>query len=91
VAEIKRTGRYKTAHLPEAQFEPGSRSRVLKNLLGIRRKREMDEVEAREQLRALHELIGIYDEAHVFTAADVQKIHRTWLSPVYSWAGEYRS
>ncbi len=50
----------------------------------------MDEVEAREQLRALRELIGIYDEAHIFTAADVRKIHRTWLDPIYSWAGEYR-
>ena len=50
----------------------------------------MDEVEAREQLRALRELIGIYEEAHVFTAADVRKIHRLWLGSIYSWAGEYR-
>ena len=50
----------------------------------------MDEVEAREQLRVLRELIAIYDEAHVFTATDVCKIHRTWLGPIYSWAGEYR-
>lgn len=41
-------------------------------------------------MRALRELIGIYDEAHVFTAADICKIHRTWLGPVYSWAGEHR-
>jgi cell filamentation protein len=90
VTEIKKTGRYRTTHLPEAQFEPGSRGKVLKNLLGIKRKREMDDLEAREQLRALRELIGIYDEARVFTAADVCKIHRTWLGPIYSWAGEYR-
>jgi cell filamentation protein len=90
VAEIKKSGRYVAKHLPEAQFEPGSGGKVLRNLLGIRRKREMDEVEAREQLRALQELIAIYDEAHVFTASDIQKIHRTWLGPIYSWAGEYR-
>jgi cell filamentation protein len=90
MAEIKKTGRYKTTHLAEAQFEPGSRGKVLKNLLGIKRKNEMDEVEAREQLRALRDLIAIYDEAHVFTATDLCKIHRTWLGPIYSWAGEYR-
>ena len=90
MAEIKKGGRYVATHLTEAQFEPGSRGKVLKNLLGIRRKREMDEVEAREQLRALRELIAIYDDAHVFTAADVHKIHRTWLAPIYPWAGEYR-
>jgi cell filamentation protein, protein adenylyltransferase len=90
VVEIKKSGRYVATHLPEAQFEPGSRGKVLKNLLGIKRKREMDDFEAREQLRALRELIAIYDEAHVFTAADVCNIHRTWLAPIYSWAGEYR-
>ena len=90
MAKIKKTGRYDVSHLPEAQLEPGSRGKVLRNLLGIKRKKEMDEVEARGQLRALRELITIYDQAHVFTAADVCKIHRTWLGPIYSWAGEYR-
>jgi cell filamentation protein len=50
----------------------------------------MDQVEAREQLRALRELIALYDEAHVFTAIDVCNIHRTWLRPIYTWAGEFR-
>ncbi|MDP2601356.1 MAG: Fic family protein [Deltaproteobacteria bacterium] len=90
MAEIKNTGRYQTTHLPEAQFESGSRGRVLKNLLGIKRKREMDDVEARQQLRALRELIVVYDETHMFTAADVCKIHRTWLGSIYSWAGDCR-
>ncbi len=35
--------RYDTSSLPEAQFEPGSRGRVLKNKLGIKREKEMDE------------------------------------------------
>jgi len=47
-------------------------------------------VEARQQLRALRELIVVYDETHMFTAADVCKIHRTWLGSIYSWAGDYR-
>lgn len=87
---MKKRGRYDVSKLPEAQFEPGSRGKVLKNLLGIKRKNEMDEVEARDQLRALRDLIAIYHEAHVFTATDLCKIHRTWLGPIYSWAGEYR-
>lgn len=37
--------RYSTSSLPDAQFEPGSRGRVLKNKLGIRSKREMDNAE----------------------------------------------
>jgi hypothetical protein len=34
--------------LIEAQFEPGSHGRVLKNLLGIKNKRKMDQAEAVE-------------------------------------------
>jgi cell filamentation protein len=34
------TTRYDIDHLVEAQFEPGSRGRVLKNLLGVRGKRQ---------------------------------------------------
>ena len=42
---MKKSSRYDTSALPEAQFEPGTRGRVLKNLLGIKRKRDMDEAE----------------------------------------------
>jgi cell filamentation protein len=62
----------------------------LKNLLGIKSKREMDKVEAREQLRALDELVGIYGPNHRFTSAEICKIHRIWLGPIYPWAGRYR-
>jgi hypothetical protein len=41
---MKKPSRYDTSTLIEAQFEPGSRGRVLKNLLGIKSKREMDRV-----------------------------------------------
>lgn len=86
----KTTGRYNVSELVEAQFEPGSGRRVLKNLLGIKRKREMDRVEAREQFRALHELIRIYGKNHRFTAADICQIHKIWLRNIYPWAGKYR-
>jgi cell filamentation protein len=50
VKEYKKkiANRYDVSGLVEAQFEPGSRRRVLKNLLGIRRKREMDRLEGVE-------------------------------------------
>jgi cell filamentation protein len=76
--------------LEENLFEPGSRGRVLKNLLGIKSKREMDRTEGREQVRALEELTALYDREHRFTAADICHIHRTWLARIYSWAGRYR-
>jgi hypothetical protein len=44
--KMRKYDRYDTSSLPEAQFEPGSRGRVLKNLLGIKRKRDMDEAES---------------------------------------------
>ena len=50
------TGRYDVSGLIEAQHQPGSRGRVLRNLRGITRKREMDEAEARGQKRALEEI-----------------------------------
>lgn len=85
---MKRGDRYDAFGLEEA--EPGSRGRVLKNLLGIKKKREMDRVEAREQLRALEELASLYDQPHQFTAVDICRIHKIWLGPIYAWAGQYR-
>ena len=52
-------GRYDVSDFIEAQYEPGSHGRVLKNLLRISRKRDMDEVEAREQKQALKEILSI--------------------------------
>jgi hypothetical protein len=75
---------YDASGLVEAQFEPGSRRRALKNLLGIKRKCEMDRVEGSEQLRALRELIKIYGKSHRFTAADIGRIHRIWLKTYLS-------
>jgi len=41
---MKKPNRYDTSHLIETQFEPSSRGRVLRNLLGIKSKRKMDRV-----------------------------------------------
>jgi cell filamentation protein len=87
---MRKKDRYDTSDLDEDQFEPGSRHRVLKNLVHITSKREMDRTEGREQVRALEELAGLYDRDHRFTAADVCRIHQLWLGRIYPWAGQYR-
>lgn len=86
----KDKSRYDTSGLIENRAEPGSGGRVLKNLLGIKRKREMDQIEAEEQLRALKESVTVYGKSHRFTADDIRKIHETWLGRIYEWAGNYR-
>lgn len=78
--------RYDASGYDEAQFEPGSRKRVLKNLRGIKSRREMDRLEAREQLRALSHLYRAYDRNYRFTAADACRLHKVWLGSVYEWA-----
>jgi cell filamentation protein len=87
---MKKRGRYDVSHLTEAQFEPGSRMRVLKNRLSVIRKREMDRIERRELVRTLERLYEIYDSKHRFTASDIKSIHKIWLGNIYEWAGEYR-
>lgn len=86
-----RRNRYDVSESIEARFEPGSRKQVLKNLLGIKKKREMDIAEQQEQDRALEDLYREYDRDNRFTADDVRRIHKTWLARIYPWAGEYRN
>jgi cell filamentation protein len=70
---------------------PGTVSSTkVENLLGITSKREMDRIEGQEQIRALEKLVKNYGRDHRFTAADVCRIHKTWLGKIYSWAGKYR-
>jgi len=83
-------GKYDVAGLIEAQFEPGSDKRVLRNLLGIRRKREMDQAEGDALEAAVIESMGTYDEGHRFTSLDIRHMHNVWLGGIYGWAGEYR-
>lgn len=87
---MKKSGRYDTSTLAEDQYEPGSRRRVLKNLLGITSKRDMDEREAREQMRTFQELLRIYSPDHRFTAHDICRMHKLWLGDIYAWAGAPR-
>jgi len=69
----------------EGDFQPGSRKRVLRNLLGIKRKTEMDAAE-NEALKAAQEKYyndpGITDETR-FTAELICGMHREWLGGIY--------
>jgi len=85
----RNAGRY-AAHGPEAEFEPGSGRRVLKNLLGIRTKRDMERAEALALARAQDRFNRTYSADHRFKANDICEFHRTWLGEIYEWAGNYR-
>ena len=87
---MKKSGRYRTAHLIEDQFELGSRGRVLKNKLGITSAQAMAKREKEVQLLAMEELVALFDRNHRFTADDICKMHELWLGDIYEWAGIYR-
>ncbi|HRQ66272.1 MAG TPA: Fic family protein [Xanthomonadaceae bacterium] len=82
-------GRYR-AEGPQAEFEPGSRGRVLRNRLGIVRVREMQLAESEALLAVQEWAIGHYSATHRFSAADIVRLHQQWLGHIYAWAGEYR-
>lgn len=75
----------------EAEFQTGSRHRVLRNLLGIRTVGEMSRAESAALLQAQERLVDSFSLDHRFSAGDICEMHRVWLGHVYSWAGEYRS
>jgi cell filamentation protein len=76
---------------PEAEFEPGSRGRVLRNLLGITRVRDMEEAESQALELAQEAALEQFGPDHRFAAVDICALHRIWLGPIYAWAGSYRS
>ncbi len=87
---MKKDGRYDVSGLPETQFELGSNEQVLKNRLGIKSPKEMDDAEASALEKTVSGLVGQYNEDHRFTAADICAIHKSWLGEIYEWAGDYR-
>jgi len=75
----------------EAQYEPESNRKVLKNLLGIKNKSEMNRVEALALKQAEDVIFREYSARHRFTAGDICHIHKLWLDMIYPWAGQYRA
>jgi len=82
-------GRYDAVG-PQAEFQHGSRGRVLRNRLGITSLRELERRESAALLMATQQII---DETRVdqrFTAGEIRRMHQRWLGEIYEWAGEYR-
>lgn len=75
----------------QAEFEPGSRGRVLRNLLGITRARDMALAESQALALAQEQAVDMYAEDQRLSAKDVCDLHRLWLAGIYGWAGEYRN
>jgi cell filamentation protein len=75
----------------EAEFQPGSRGRVLRNLLGLLRVRDITLAESQALQLAQDQAIERYTVDRRFTAEDICDLHRSWLGAVYPWAGQYRT
>lgn len=88
---MKQSKRYETPGFVETQQEPGSRGSVLKNLMGIKNKRKMDEIENVALKQAEDYFFSRYDAKHRFKAKDICDMHRVWLGKIYPWAGRYRN
>jgi len=77
---LKKGGRYDVSILVEAQYEPGSKDTVARNLLGIIDPNEMDRVETGALAKATDVLIREYDQEHQFCAGDICHFHkRGWV------------
>jgi cell filamentation protein len=83
--------RYDTSHLPEDQYEPGSNGTVLRNLLGITSREELELVEEMRFERLMGEATTRFDSDHRFSAQDILWLHKFWFDGVFSWAGAYRT
>jgi cell filamentation protein len=84
-------GRYDTSTGIEGQMQPGSRGRVLRNLLGFTRKTELDELEFRSLLAAQDAWLNRVSSETRFTTQTLCAMHRDWLGSIYEWAGRYRN
>jgi len=83
--------RYDASGNIEAQFEPGSDDRVLRNLLGIRDPAVMDDVELGLFTRLCMAIPGWVGRDQTLAVRDVMEWHRVWLQSVYTWAGRIRT
>lgn len=76
----------------EAECEPGSHRRVLRNKLGIKRKTNMDRAEFEVLVNAqAHYYREVITPSTRITCRLLRRMHRDWLGDIYEWAGEYRS
>ena len=58
----------------ELEFQPGSRGRVLRNLLDITRVRDIEEAETQALNVTQRAALKIYGPEHRFTPADIRRL-----------------
>jgi len=85
------TNRYDTSNLTEDQYEPCSNGKVLRNMLGITDKPEMEHFEEERFELLMDDATTRFDSDHRFTAQDILWLHKVWLDGVFPWAGVYRT
>jgi cell filamentation protein len=83
--------RYTVAKGAEAEFQPGSRNRVLRNKLGITHKREIDQLEFSLLVAAQEAYYDRIEDDTRFTAPLICQMHTDWLGKLFDWAGHYRT
>jgi cell filamentation protein len=91
VARGRQPSRYLIPKGVEAEFEPGSHGRVLKNRLHIHRKSEMDQMEFKALVTAQEAYLSRLGPDTRLTAEILCQMHRDWLGGIYEWAGRYRT
>jgi cell filamentation protein len=91
--DAKRATTVRSKYLANAlnEFVPGSRSRVLKNRLGISSVRQLHRVELTAYMKAEAWMIERFRKDQRLSVHDVNSLHRAFLGKIYPWAGEIRS
>lgn len=87
---MDKKGRYSTSGQIEDQYIPGTGGKVLKNLLNITIRQEIDRVETELLFELTDQLLDEFDSRRCFSTKDILQIHRRWLGSLYEWAGTYR-
>lgn len=87
----KPISRYVEATGPEAETQPGSKGRVLRNKLGLVSKRALDLAEAQFLAQAQEKWYQHLTQQTSFSSKMICQMHREWLEEIYSWAGQYRT
>ncbi len=76
----------------EGEFQAGSDSKVLKNLLGIATETEINEAEILLLVQLYQYLFDASQpKLSSLTVSDINEWHRKWLGNIYEWAGTARS
>lgn len=72
------------------EHEPGSDGTVLKNLLGLKTKDEIDAAEVKAYAQAFQFTMSNFTPDQQLTVSDIDAIHKHFFGSIYSWAGTHR-